>query len=93
MALTREVKGALAAAGVTLAAGLVTINHALVGVFYAGHAALDLAWNSFLALVIGSGRGRISPGAYRVVLGVCGVFVMLMSVYFLVSGIRFLRSP
>lgn len=65
---------------------------ALVVVFYAGHTMLDLAWNSFLALVVGSGRGRIPPTVYRVVLGVCGVFVIVMSVYFLVSGVRFFGS-
>jgi len=65
---------------------------ALVAVFYAGHMMLDLAWNSFLALVVGSGRGRIPPVAYRVVLGVCGVFVLAMSAYFLISGVRFLNA-
>jgi len=65
---------------------------ALVAVFYAGHTMLDLAWNSFLALVVGSGRRRIPPGVYRAVLGACGVFVMAMSAYFVLSGIRFLRA-
>lgn len=65
---------------------------ALVVLFFLGHITLDLGWNSFLALVVGSGRGRISPAVYRVVLGVCGVFVMAMSAYFVVSGIRFLAS-
>ncbi|MDQ7843020.1 MAG: LysE family transporter [Armatimonadota bacterium] len=66
---------------------------ALVVVFYAGHTVLDLAWNSFLAVVVGSGRGRIPPAVYRIILGVCGVFVMAMSAYFLISGVRFLRGP
>lgn len=65
---------------------------ALIALFYVGHTALDLAWNCFLALVIGAGRGCIAPGVYRGVLGVCGVFVMAMSVYFLVSGVGFLRG-
>lgn len=65
---------------------------ALIVLFYVGHTTLDLAWNCFLALVVGAGRGRIAPGVYRGVLGVCGVFVMAMSVYFLVSGAGFLRG-
>lgn len=65
---------------------------ALVVVFYTGHAMLDLAWNTFLSVVVGSGRGRLPAGLYRIVLGVCGVFVMAMSAYFLVSGVRFFRS-
>jgi len=64
---------------------------ALVVVFYAGHMMLDLAWNSFLAAVVGAGRGRVAPAVYRIVLGVCGVFVMVMSASFLVSGLGFLR--
>jgi len=65
---------------------------ALILLFYAGHATLDLAWNSFLALVIGAGRGRIPRGIYRGVLGTCGGFVIAMSAVFLVSGIGFLRG-
>lgn len=63
---------------------------ALALVFYAGHALIDLGWNCFLALVVGSGRGRIPAGVYRGVLAVCGLFVMAMSGYFLLSGLRFL---
>lgn len=65
---------------------------ALIALFYVGHATLDLAWNCFLALVVGAGRGRIPRGVYRGVLGICGLFVMAMSVYFLVSGVGFLRE-
>jgi len=65
---------------------------ALLVLFYAGHLSLDLGWNAFLALVVGSGRGRVRREVYRVVLGVCGVFILAMSVYFVVSGARFLRG-
>ena len=65
---------------------------ALILLFYIGHVSLDLGWNTFLALVVGSGRGRVRRDVYRGVLGVCGVFVLAMSVYFVVSGVRFLRG-
>lgn len=65
---------------------------ALLGLFFLGHLSLDLGWNSFLAFVVGSGRGRFPVGVYRGVLGVCGLFVMLMSVYFFYSGVNFLRG-
>jgi hypothetical protein len=45
-----------------------------------------------LAFAVGSGRGRIRRDVYRGVLAVCGVFVLGMSVYFMVSGVRFLRG-
>jgi threonine/homoserine/homoserine lactone efflux protein len=63
---------------------------ALVVMFLAGHLALDLAWTTFLALAVGAGRGRVPVRALQVVLGVCGVFVMAMSAYFIYSGIGFL---
>ncbi|MBI4280344.1 MAG: LysE family transporter [Armatimonadetes bacterium] len=65
---------------------------ALVLLFFVGHIALDLGWTSLLAFVVGAGRGRIPAGVYRAVLGVCGVFVIAMSAYFLISGLRFLTQ-
>jgi len=66
---------------------------AVLVLFLAGHLALDLGWNSFLALVVGAGRGRLPGRVYQVVLGVCGAFVMVMSGYFAYSGMMFLLSP
>ncbi len=62
----------------------------LVVVFLIGHVALDLGWTTFLALVVGAGRGRVPVRAYRIVLGVCGAFLMAMSGYFIYSGIGYL---
>lgn len=66
---------------------------ALLVFFLAGHLALDLGWCSLLALVVGAGRGRIPPQAYRAVLAVCGVFVMAMSLYFASFGVTLLKTP
>jgi len=60
--------------------------------FLVGHLALDLGWMSFLAFAVGAGRGRVPGQVYRIVLGVCGVFVSLMSGYFFYSGLRYLVS-
>lgn len=65
---------------------------ALLVLFFIGHIMLDLSWNSFLAFVVGSGRGRFPAEVYRGVLGVCGLFVMAMSVYFVYSGVNFLTG-
>ena len=64
---------------------------AVAGLFFIGHLSLDLGWNSFLALVVGAGRGRIPARAFRIVLGGCGVFLIGMSLYFVYSGVDFLR--
>jgi len=64
---------------------------ALLVLFFAGHIALDLGWNSLLAFAVGAGRRRVPRRVYRGILGACGVFVMAMSLYFAYSGLRFLR--
>ncbi|MDR7417923.1 MAG: LysE family transporter [Armatimonadota bacterium] len=63
---------------------------ALVTFFLIGHLALDLGWNTFLALAVGAGRGRLPARAYQLILAACGVFVMAMSAYFVYSGVGFL---
>jgi threonine/homoserine/homoserine lactone efflux protein len=65
---------------------------ALITLFFFGHLSLDLGWNAFLAFAVGSGRGRVRRNVYRGVLAICGVFVIAMSGYFVVSGVRFLRG-
>ena len=65
---------------------------AIVVMFLVGHLALDLGWTTFLALTVGAGRGRVPARAYQVVLGVCGLFVMGMSGYFVYSGFGFLMQ-
>lgn len=61
---------------------------AVVGLFSAGHIALDLAWNSVLAGVVGAGRGRMPPGMYRALVLGCGLLVMVPGVWFVATGAR-----
>ncbi|MFQ5593673.1 MAG: LysE family transporter [Anaerolineae bacterium] len=63
-----------------------------LGVFYLSHISLDFGWNSLLAGLARSGRQVVSDGVFRAVLTVCGVFLVLFAVYFVVVGVRFLRS-
>ncbi len=65
---------------------------AILGLFFLGHTALDLGWNSFLALVLGAGRRRVRTEVFRLVLGVCGVFLLAMSGYFIYTGLRYLAQ-
>lgn len=55
MALTREVKAGLITAAATLAVGLLTLNQALVGVFY------DDGLYAGLATALASGHGYVHP--------------------------------
>jgi threonine/homoserine/homoserine lactone efflux protein len=60
--------------------------------FYIGHTLADWVWNSTLALAVATGRRIMTDGMYRGVLLVCGAFLLVLSFYFVSSGIGFLRS-
>jgi threonine/homoserine/homoserine lactone efflux protein len=66
----------------------------MIGVlaFYFGHTLADWTWNNFVAFVVASGRRLVSDRLYRGILIACGLFMIGMSVYFLISGIEFIRA-
>lgn len=73
----------------TIGLGYITLSleRGAVGlaVFFAGHILADLAWYSLVAgAVAGSGR-FLTPGIYRVILVVCGSFLVLLGGYFIWS--------
>jgi len=51
-------------------------------IFWLGHISSDLAWYSFVAAVVSKGRRFINDKIYRVVVGVCAVFLVGIAVYF-----------
>lgn len=61
---------------------------AVIGLFFLGHIALDLAWTSLLAGVVGAGRGRFPETAYRLLLVGCGLFLVGLGGLFLSNGLR-----
>jgi threonine/homoserine/homoserine lactone efflux protein len=63
-----------------------------LGSFYVGHILADLSWYSLVAFVITTGRSLLSQPIYRGTLFVCGFFLIAMSIYFIYSGINFLRG-
>jgi threonine/homoserine/homoserine lactone efflux protein len=50
----------------------------------------DLVWLGGLSLLVASGQGLIGSRGYRIVLLVCGGFLMAFGLYFVWTGIRFL---
>jgi threonine/homoserine/homoserine lactone efflux protein len=77
------------------AAYLVTFRAFGIGgiiAFYFGHTLADWVWNNLVAFVVASGRQVLSHNAYRSILIVCGAFMIAMSVYFVSSGVNFLRG-
>ena len=63
-----------------------------LGSFYAGHILADLSWYSLVAFVITAGRSLLSQPVYRGILLICGFFLIALSIYFIYSGLNFLRG-
>ncbi len=63
-----------------------------LGSFYVGHILSDLSWYSLVAFVITAGRSLLSQPVYRGILLICGFFLIALSIYFIYSGINFLRG-
>lgn len=58
---------------------------------FTGHILSDLAWLSGIAALVSSGSRRVrGDGWYRGLLGACGVFLVAIGAFFVVSGARFL---
>jgi threonine/homoserine/homoserine lactone efflux protein len=51
-------------------------------IFWLGHISSDLVWYSFVSAVVSKGRRYITDSVYRVVVGVCAVFLVGIAVYF-----------
>ena len=75
-----------ATAGLTQMSTAMTLGAAGVAAFFTGHITSDLAWYSAVSVAVGRGRGLLRGPGYRVLLRVCGVFLLAMGVVFLVVG-------
>jgi threonine/homoserine/homoserine lactone efflux protein len=67
---------------------LITMEYGLLGIaaFYLGHFMADLGWLSAVGSAVTAGRKLLTPGIYRGILVVCGVFLLALGLYFLSSG-------
>jgi threonine/homoserine/homoserine lactone efflux protein len=63
-----------------------------LGSFYVGHILSDLSWYSLVAFVITAGRSLMSQPVYQGILLICSFFLIALSIYFIYSGINFLRG-
>ena len=79
----------------TVGAALITrsLEAGLMGIaaFYLGHILSDLAWYGFVSATVASGKRYLSRNVYRGIIMVCGSFLGLLGVYFVVTGIRLLN--
>jgi threonine/homoserine/homoserine lactone efflux protein len=60
--------------------------------FYLGHIFSDLIWYSLVSWAIATGRRVFTPVIYRMILWVCGFFLIGLALYFIYSGINFFRG-
>ena len=78
----------------TVGAALITrsLEVGLMGIasFYLGHILSDLVWYGFVSATVTSGKRFLSRNVFRGIILVCGSFMGLLGVYFVVTGIRLL---
>lgn len=76
-------------ATVGLAYLTISLESGTVGLasFFSGHILADLVWYSLVAAVVAGGRKFISPPVYKYVITICGIFLVILGVYFIYSGL------
>ena len=62
-----------------------------VATFFASHISADLVWYALIAFIVVKGRKIISDTVYRWFLIVCGLAIVGLGVYFIISGMQFLK--
>ncbi len=53
--------------------------------FFSGHILADLAWYTLVAAVVAGGRKFLSPALYKYIIVTCGIFLLMLGVYFIVG--------
>ena len=61
------------------------------GAVFVGHILSDLIWLTGVAVLIQRGSERFGVRWYRGLLGLCGVFLLALGGFFVVSGVAFVR--
>ncbi|KUK11689.1 MAG: Lysine exporter protein (LYSE/YGGA) [Clostridia bacterium 41_269] len=66
-----------------------SLKSGLVGfaAFFSGHILSDLLWYSAVSLAVTAGRRVFSDSTYKWVTALCGIFMIVIAVYFIWSGI------
>jgi len=59
-----------------------------VAFFFIGHILSDFIWYSGVSFALYQGRKFFSPGFYRWLVGICGGFMLIFGIYFILGVIR-----
>jgi threonine/homoserine/homoserine lactone efflux protein len=71
---------------------IMSMKFGIAGVvfFFIGHISADLAWYSFVSLLISRGKKHISNIIYRGVIGACALILIIFAFYFSFLGLKYL---
>ncbi|MFW6303153.1 MAG: LysE family transporter [Candidatus Sumerlaeota bacterium] len=61
--------------------------------FYLGHEGADYVWYGLVALIISTGRQWMPDPLYQGLILVCGAIIILLSLWFALTGVRILFRP
>ena len=73
--------------GVKLASDALAIGLIGVVAFFIGHELADIAWYGLVIMAVSSGRKLLSGRPYRIIIGVCAVFLLYLGVRFALDGL------
>jgi threonine/homoserine/homoserine lactone efflux protein len=75
----------------TIGLGYITLSlrrgYAGLASFFTGHVLADLVWFGLVAAAVAGGRRFLSDGVYRLIILVCGIFLVTLGGYFIYSGL------
>jgi threonine/homoserine/homoserine lactone efflux protein len=57
-------------------------------IFFGGHILSDLLWYSFISAAVAKGRRYLSATAYRWLLRVCGIFLIIIAIGFILDALK-----
>ncbi len=59
-----------------------------VTLFFTGHILADFLWYSGVTLAVSQGKNFLSPRFYQFLMFFCGLLLLIMSLYFIYSGLK-----
>ncbi|MHB8126397.1 MAG: LysE family transporter [Desulfitobacteriaceae bacterium] len=70
---------------------MLAANNGITGVtsFYFGHITADYIWYTIVSVAVAGGKKLFTPLVFRIILSVCGVFLLGLAGYFVYSGLFF----
>ena len=75
----------------TIGLGYVLVSKELgfagIALFFVGHILGDLVWYSAISFAVGKGRSFFSNRTYKILVGVCAVFLLVFAVWLVISAI------